>query len=357
MPTLFDAVPFAHGPAMQNRFMLAPLTNSQSHEDGTVSEAERHWLTMRAEGGFGLTMTAASHVQKVGQGFPGQLGIFGDQHVPSHRETAHEIKQHHSLAIVQLHHAGNRSPKELVGTPVCPSDDEKTGARALTNEEVHGLIEDFVAAAVRVEQAGYDGVEIHGAHGYVIAQFLSPEINRRGDEFGGSLDNRSRILFDIIDGIRSRTGSGFNLSVRLSPERFGLRTAEIVRVYERLVGEAKVDFVDMSLWDITKLGVDEGFTDSLLIDVFSGIDRGGVRLAVAGKVYSAADCRFALDHGADIVVVGRGAILHHDFPRLCARDADFVARSLPVTRDVLRDEGLSDPFIGYMGNWPGFVAD
>lgn len=357
MTTLFDAVSFAHGPAMQNRFMLAPLTNSQSHEDGTVSEAERHWLTMRAEGGFGLTMTAASHVQEVGKGFPGQLGIFADRHIPSHRETAHAIKQHHSLAIVQLHHAGNRSPKEIVGTPVCPSDDPSTGARALTEEEVHGLIEDFVAAAVRVEQAGYDGTEIHGAHGYVIAQFLSPETNRRTDDFGGSLANRSRILFDIIDGIRARTGPDFNLSVRLSPERFGLRTAEIVEVYERLVDDAKVDFIDMSLWDCAKPGADEGFTDRRLIDVFAGIERGGVRLAVAGKLYSAADCRFVLDHGVDIAVIGRGAILHHDFPRQCAADGEFAVRPLPVSREVLREEGLSEPFVNYMAGWPGFVAD
>lgn len=357
MASLFDSVTFAHGPAMQNRFMLAPLTNTQSNEDGTVSEAERHWLTMRAEGGFGLTMTAASHVQKTGQGFPGQLGIFGDQHIESHAATAHAIKQHHSLAVVQLHHAGNRSPVELVGTPVCPSDDPKTGARALTNDEVHALIEDFVSAAVRVEQAGYDGVEIHGAHGYVIAQFLSPEVNRRTDEFGGTLANRSRVLFAIIDGIRARTGSDFNLSVRLSPERFGLRTSEIVQVYERLVDEAKVDFVDMSLWDVTKNGADEEFADSRLIDVFAGIERGNVRLAVAGKLYSAADCRFALEHGADMVVVGRGAILHHDFPRLCAEDDAFVVRPLPVQRATLRSEGLSEPFIDYMGNWPGFVGE
>ncbi|NBQ99722.1 MAG: NADH:flavin oxidoreductase [Actinobacteria bacterium] len=336
MTTLFDEVTFAHGPAMANRFMLAPLTNQQSNEDGTLSEAEYKWLTMRAEGGFGLTMTCASHVQAVGKGFSGQLGIFGDQHLDGHMRLAREIKRHHSLAIVQLHHAGNRSPKEIIGTdPVCPSDDPETGARALTTAEVEQLVEDFVAAAVRAERAGYDGVELHGAHGYVIAQFLSPELNRRTDRYGGSLENRSRVLFDIIDGIRARTGESFNLSVRL----------------------AKVDFVDMSLWDVTKNGVDEGFTDLRLIDVFAGVDRGAVRLAVAGKLYSAADCRFALENGADFVAVGRGAILHHDFPRLVAADPGFVVRALPVPRATLRDEGLSDMFIGYMGNWKGFVAD
>ena len=81
MTILFDPVTFAHGPSMPNRFMLAPLTNMQSHADGSLSEAEHHWLTMRARGGFGLTMTCAAHVQAVGQGFPGQLGTFSDHHV------------------------------------------------------------------------------------------------------------------------------------------------------------------------------------------------------------------------------------------------------------------------------------
>ncbi|MFM9083801.1 MAG: NADH:flavin oxidoreductase, partial [Actinomycetota bacterium] len=92
MTSLFDAVRFVHGPAMPNRFMLAPLTNQQSHEDGTLSDEEHRWLTMRAEGGFGLTMTCASHVQEVGKGFSGQLGIFGDQHIEGHRRLAHDIK-------------------------------------------------------------------------------------------------------------------------------------------------------------------------------------------------------------------------------------------------------------------------
>ena len=82
-----------------------------------------------------------------------------------------------------------------------------------------------------------------------------------------------------------------------------------------------------------------------------------MKLAVAGRLYSAADCRFAIEHGADFVAVGRGAILHHDFPRLCAADENFAVRALPVSRAILHEEGLSDTFISYIGNWPGFVAD
>ena len=132
MTFLFSTLPLAHGPAWKNRFMLAPLTNTQSHPDGRLSDDEYTWLVKRAEGGFGLTMTCAAHVQAVGQGFPGQLGCFDDKHIEGLTRLAAAIKANGSVSSLQIHHAGNRSPKELVGTPVCPSDDPKTGARALT---------------------------------------------------------------------------------------------------------------------------------------------------------------------------------------------------------------------------------
>src|SRR5215510_4904013 len=114
MPTLNDKLTFTRGPAMKNRFMLAPLTNLQSHPDGVLSDDEFRWLTKRAQGGFGLTMTCAAHVQAVGQGFPGQLGVFGDQHLEGLTRLAAAIKANGSVAALQMHHAGNRSPKDLV---------------------------------------------------------------------------------------------------------------------------------------------------------------------------------------------------------------------------------------------------
>lgn len=357
MTALADAVSFTRGPAMKNRFMLAPLTNQQSHDDGTLSDDEHHWLTMRAEGGFGLVMTCAAHVQKVGQGFAGQLGVFDDVHIDGLTRLARDLKSHDTVAVVQLHHAGHRSPAALIGSdPVCPSDDPETGARGLSTGEVEQLVDDFVTAAVRCERAGFDGVELHGAHDYMICEFLNPDLNRRDDKYGGSLENRARMLMEIVAGIRERCGADFNLSVRLSPERFGMRTAEIVEVYSMLVDSGHVDFIDMSLWDVFKKGANEGFEEIALLDLFAGVERGETRLAVAGKLYSAEDCRRALDGGADMVVIGRGAILHHDFPRLAA-DPTFQVRSLPASRDVLAAEGLSETFIGYMGNWPGFVGE
>jgi 2,4-dienoyl-CoA reductase-like NADH-dependent reductase (Old Yellow Enzyme family) len=108
---LFEPLALSHGPAMKNRFMLAPLTNHQSHPDGRLSEDEYRWLTRRAEGGFALTTTCALHIQQVGQGFPGQLGIFGDQHLEGLSRLAGGIKARGSVAAAQLYHSGNRRPR------------------------------------------------------------------------------------------------------------------------------------------------------------------------------------------------------------------------------------------------------
>ena len=357
MTSFSDTVTFAHGPSMKNRFMLAPLTNMQSHADGTLSDEEKHWLVLRAQGGFGMTMTCAAHVQAAGQGFPGQLGVFGDQHLPGLTGLASAIKAHSSVAIVQLHHAGRRSPKDLIGeAPHCPADDPDTGARALSTGETEQLIDDFVTAAVRCERAGFDGVELHGAHDYMICQYLSPELNQRTDSYGGSLANRARLLMQIVDGIRTKCGAAFNLSVRLSPERFGMKTAEIIEVFSWLV-ERGVDFIDMSLWDVFKESADPDFAGRRLVDIFAGLERGATKLAVAGKLYSAADAQRAIDAGADMPVIGRGAILHHDFARRAMADASFTMRELPVTPETLAEEGLSDGFVRYMRSWKGFVTE
>lgn len=358
MTSLFDPVPFAHGPAMANRFMLAPLTNMQSHPDGVLSDDEYTWLVKRAEGGFAMTMTCASHVQRTGQGFPGQLGCWSDDHLPGLTRLAAGIKAHGSIAIVQLHHAGRRSPADLIGeAPVGPSADPDVGARELSEAEVADAVEAFIAAAVRAERAGFDGVELHGAHDYLLCEFLNASYNVRTDVYGGSQDNRFRIFEEIIAGIRARTKPDFILGVRLSPERFGLATADVLDAYGRLVAMEEVDFVDLSLWDTFKESADEEFEGLPLLGLFTAIDRGTTKLAVAGHLYSGGDVQRALDLGADIVAVGRAAITDHDFPRKVERDPHAAMRSLPVTRQVLADEGLSATFIEYMNGWAGFVAE
>lgn len=342
---------------MKNRFGLAPMTNCQSHEDGRLSDDEFTWLSKRAEGGFGLTMTCASHVQAIGKGFPGQLGIFSDDHIEGHIRLAAEIKKLGSLAVIQLHHAGLRSPNDLVGeAPVSPSASEKHGSRALSLEEVHQLRDDFIEAAVRSQKAGYDGIEVHGAHGYIICQFLSSQYNHRTDEYGGSLENRSRLLFEIVEGIREKCGTDFLLGVRLSPERFGMDIQEIKDVCNRLISEGKTDFLDISLWDCFKEAEAEQYKDKSLLEHFTELEYKNVKLTVAGKIKTGQDVRKILGAGVDFVSIGRSAILHHNFPELVLENPDFEPVPNPVSRGHLRKEYLGEKFINYMAGWPDFVA-
>lgn len=357
MHDLFAPMTLTRGPAWKNRFMLAPLTNTQSHADGRLSDDEYRWLTYRAEGGFGLVMTCAAHVQAVGQGFPGQLGVFGDEHVEGLGRLATGIRDQGAASSVQLHHAGIRSPKELVGAqPVGPCDDEETGARALTGAEVEQLTEDFIAAALRSEKAGFDGVELHGAHGYILCAFLSPQTNRRTDEWGGSLANRSRIVRDIVAGIRSRCRADFQLGLRISPERFGVGTAEMRELMAELLAGGALDYMDLSLWDCFKTPIEADFRNKPLIEWFMDLPRFGTRVGVAGKIRSGGDVRRVIEAGADFAVIGRAAILHHDYPKKIAADAGFTPLPLPVTREHLREEHLGEVFIDYMASWSGFVT-
>ena len=358
MTELSQPLSFARGPAMRNRFMLAPLTNTQSHDDGVLSDDEFNWLTMRAKGGFGLVMTCAAFVQGVGKGFPGQLGVHSDDQLPGLRRLAAAIRAEGAVSCVQLHHAGLRSPEALTGArPVGPSDDAETGARALSEAEVEALVEDFIVAAVRAETAGFDGVELHGAHGYILCAFLSAETNRRTDRWGGSLENRARVVTEIIEGVRARTGPDFQLGLRLSPERFGLQLPEQMALAEQLMTGGALDWLDMSLWSTFKPPVEEAYAGRPLIDWFADLPRGATRLGVAGKLLTAADCCRALDAGADFVLLGRAAILHHDFPRRVAADPEFAAIVPPVSPDYLAAEGLGPSFVTYMRNWKGFVTE
>jgi len=347
---------FKNGISMKNRFMLAPMTNTQSHEDGRLSKAEYNWLMMRAKGGFGLVMTCAAHVQKSGQGFPGQLGMFADYQIEGHQKLTRGVRKEGALAVIQLFHAGMRSPSDLIGeAPHCPSDNEKTGARALSLEEVHQLRNDFISAAVRARESGYDGVEIHGAHGYIICQFLSATINQREDAYGGSLENRARLLKEIVIGVREKCGANFLLGVRLSPERFGMKLAEIKQLCRELVAEGQVDFLDISLWDYTKQAEGGPKDPKSLLDHFTAINFGDVKWTVAGQIRTAEDVKKILESGVDFVSIGRAAILHHDFPKKVMDNPGFKPTELPVSSEYLEKEGLSEPFIRYMNRWPDFV--
>lgn len=353
MTQLSDPLTLRSGATLKNRFILSPLTNLQSHPDGVLSDDEFRWLTMRAEGGFALTMTCAASVQEEGVGFPGQLGFHDDKHLPGLTRLAAKINEEGSHSVAQLHHGGLRALKN----PKAPSADEKLKAEAMTLDEIQHTQECFITAAKRAERAGFHGVELHGAHGYLICSFLSPELNRRDDAYGGDPERRARFLNKLIDGVRAATKPSFSLGVRLSPERWGIQTLEIRDLAQRLMRDGKVDYLDLSLWDVRKEPNDQALQGRTLASYFTELDRGGVRIGAAGKIMSAQDARDVLAMGFDFPVLGRAAILHHDFPKRTAADPNFAAIATPVSEAYLHAEGLGPAFVKYMRTWQGFVEE
>ena len=345
---------FAHGPTWPNRFALAPLTNMQSHQDGTLGEDEYKWLTARARGGFAMTMTCAAYVHRSGRAWHGQLGISGDEHLEGLTRLASGIRAAGSFSIVQLHHGGRRALGDE-GPRLAPWSSEDDNTRSLTSSEVGDVIEWFVSAAQRAQEVGFDGVQLHGAHGYLLGQFLDGRNNQREDDWGGSFDNRRRIILEIVDRVRNATGPEFHLGVRLTPEGAGITIPEAQELATALMTSGKIDHLDMSLWDVFQSPGPTG-TRELLIDEFTSLPRGATRLGVAGKILSASDAAWCLERGADFVTVGTAGIIHADFPVRVLADPEFESIPQPVTAEYLKSQELGPEFIEYLStNWDDFV--
>ncbi|MGW4332285.1 NADH:flavin oxidoreductase [Rhodococcus koreensis] len=354
-------MPLARGPVWPNRLALAPLTNQQSNTDGSLHDYELHWLRTRAEDAYGLVMTCAAHVSRCGQAFPGQLAVWDDRFLPGLTRLADTLRERRTPSAVQLHHGGARARHELSGRqPAAPWEDPSRGVRALSTIEIDSVVKDFASAARRVERAGFDGVEIHGAHGYLLCQFLDSRRNTRTDGYGGPLENRSRILFEVLEvleAVRAVTGPSFQVGLRLSPERYGILLSESRHVAEQAMESGLIDYLDMSLWDVAKRPHHDPESEGTLLDAFVSLSRGNTRLGVAGKIPSGTAARACLDRGADFVFIGTAAILHQDFARRVLSDPSFRSLPQPVSRQHLEAQGLGVAFIDYLENtWDDFVA-
>ena len=250
---------FRNGVRAKNRVWLAPMTNQQSHDDGSLSDAEHDWLAMRSRSGFGVVETCAAHVGLDGQGWAGELGIYDDALLPGLRRLAGTLAGDGAVGLVQIFHGGVRAPSSLTGKqPWSASSFEAKGAetpRAATEEDILRVIGQFGEAAARAEAAGFAGVELHGAHGYLLCQFLSATMNPREDGWGASLEGRARLIREAMRAARAAVKPGFLVGVRLSPEDFGnargLDLDESVQVGQWLC-EDGADFIHLSLWDSTK---------------------------------------------------------------------------------------------------------
>ena len=344
--------------SIPNRSVLAALTNKQSNEDGSLTEQEIRWLERRAKEGFGVITTAAAYVHHSGKSWAGELGVHSDAMLPGLENLATRINSHGAISLVQIFHGGMRAPTEITGlTPISSSRNQTKQSstnysRELSENEVMQAIQWFVDAAVRCHDAGFDGIEVHGAHGYLITQFLGRKTNKRTDNWGGTLQNRSRFLIEIIRGIRRETPKDFVIAVRISPEypSCGITIDESIEVSKHLIDEG-IDILHLSCWDIMN---NTNFGDKKLpiTEVFSRELGNRIPLITTGSIWERSDVEEAFRQGADLIGVGRAGIAHPDWPRRVHTTGNSRP---PFTEAHLLEADLSPKFVDYMRLWDGFV--
>lgn len=355
-----DTVDIGRGYVLKNRTVLAAMTNKQSHEDGTLSDDEINWLVRRAEGDFAITTTAAANVTEKGRGWEGEMGVWGDHQIPGLTKLATRLNTTGTISLVQLFHGGMRAPRALNGVrPISASENTEPGmdgeyTRKMSSTEVSQMIQSFTDAAVRCEEAGFSGVELHGAHSYLICQFLGTKTNRRPDHWGGDINGRSRFLLELIKSIRAATGERFLIAVRISPiiEKAGICLEDSLALAQILCG-VEIDMLHISCWDVFE-SVNDGIEDSLTRR-FRNVIPENFPLISTGAVWGTEDAQWLIDQGADLVGVARVGIAHPDWPRNL-NDPNYLPKRPPFTEDHLRSVDLSDVFIDYMKRWKNFVV-
>jgi len=238
------------GHVIRNRIVLPPMATELASERGEVTNALLRHYKLRARG-TGIVIVEHTFISEEGRRSKNQLGIYSDELISGLKRLARTIKEEGATAIIQLNHAGAKAPSEIIGRrPVGPSSVQVPGSeeipKELSREEIEEIIEKFVNAARRAMEAGFDGVEIHGAHGFLLSEFLSSLTNKRTDEYGGSLENRMRLHLRTVDMVRRQVDDllFFRLGVTDYMEG-GLTLEEGVKVAMTLEKHG-VDVIDVS---------------------------------------------------------------------------------------------------------------
>jgi 2,4-dienoyl-CoA reductase-like NADH-dependent reductase (Old Yellow Enzyme family) len=211
---------------LKNRMVMAPMATRYATADGFVTPRQVAYYEARAKGGAGLIIVEATYVNRKGQLLPNGVGLSGDKFIPGMKEITGAAHRYGAKIAVQLVHGGRMTAISLSGVqPVAPSAIAAAGCdvpRDITIPEIKAIEKEFVETVVRAKQAGFDGVEIHGAHGYIIDQFISPLSNRRTDEYGGSTQNRARMLIEVIKATKQAVGKDFPVWCRINGKEYGL---------------------------------------------------------------------------------------------------------------------------------------
>ncbi len=251
MSILFESSEI-NGMKLRNRFVRSATWEGMASPDGAVTPKLIETMTRLAKGGVGLIISSHAYVRKEGQASPWQIGVYEDRLIDGLRHMTAAVHDAGGKLVLQLAHAGNFAAETLTGTlPLVVSDYEglaTTPRKELTLEDIGELVGAFAVAAGRAKAAGFDGVQIHAAHGYLLSQFLSPAFNRRPDGYGGSIRNRSRIHLEILQAIRKVTGGDYPILIKLNCRDFtedGL-TLEDSIIAAGLLADAGLDAIELS---------------------------------------------------------------------------------------------------------------
>ncbi|WP_261641393.1 flavocytochrome c [Erwinia mallotivora] len=325
---IFSPFTLPNGTELKNRLLMAPMTTCTGYFDGTVSSELVEYYRARA-GSIGTIVVECCFIDSLGLAFPGAIGIDNDEKIAGLAKIAQAIKAEGSRAILQIYHGGRMVDPKLIGgrTPVAPSAlaAPREGAAtpvALTTEEVAAMVVKFGEGVRRAIQAGFDGVEIHGANTYLIQQFYSPNSNQRDDEWGGSRDNRARFPLAVLDithqMVRQYADDAFIIGYRFSPEEMevpGIRFDDTLWLLEKLAARG-LDYLHFSLGYALRSSIVDNCDPTPLISKYLA-QRSAALAAIpvmgVGGVVNEADVSQALAHGYDLVAVGRACIAYPDW--------------------------------------------
>ncbi|MFD1418826.1 NADH-dependent flavin oxidoreductase [Companilactobacillus keshanensis] len=308
------------GITVKNRIVIPPMTEMMSFSNGEVTRDELRYYNIHT-GGAGMFITAVANVNDEGKGFEGELSAADDKFIPSLTSLADTMHRNGTKAILQIFSAGRMTFKSVLrgkqpvsASAVTALRNNSEEPRALSEEEVEQTVKDFGQATRRAIQAGFDGVEIHGANTYLIQQFFSPHSNRRDDRWGGSLEKRMAFPFAVIDeaqkAIDKYAKTPFILGYRLSPEEVekpGI-TIEDTLAFVDAIKNKPIDYLHVSMGDVWRKSLNNESIDkplNLLIKEHLGQD---IPLIGVGDIQSPADAEKVMDNGIEFAAIGRESL-------------------------------------------------
>jgi 2,4-dienoyl-CoA reductase-like NADH-dependent reductase (Old Yellow Enzyme family) len=346
---LFEPLALLPGLELRNRVVMAPMTTWASNDDATVSDEEDSYYRRRVQD-VGLVITGCTHVQENGVGFTGEFAAYDDRFIPSLRKLAVAAKSGGAPAILQLFHAGVKTLPALVSDVVAASVVAGEGGpfasplmpRELSGAEIEEVVAAFADATRRAIIAGFDGIELHGAHGFLIQNFFSPYSNRRSDQWGGSLEHRMRFPLAIVDAIKrtiaEHADRPFALGYRISVEEEvegGLTLADSLQLITRLI-DAGASYIHASLGNALEQKPSTGAANATIVSILHDHIDGRVPLMAAGRIKTPAQASSALDMGLSLVAVGQGLVSNPEWMDYARDGRDNEVRLAISAGDVSR---------------------